>query len=143
MAITGVGTLFRRWDSAGSSWVSIGEVNDISGPGMSRDTVDTTHLGTAGGYRTFIAGFRDPGTYTFTMNFNRTDYETLKADFESDTLQNYEVILPDPDNTSFEFEGLVTEIPLTIPPDDKVTVDVTIKISGPVDINSGAASAAP
>jgi predicted secreted protein len=138
MAIAGVGTEFRRW--SGSAWEKIAEVNNISGPTMTRETIDTTSLDTTGGYRTFITGFRDGGQITFAMNFTRDEYETLKADFESDDLQDYEIVLPDDDNTSFEFQGLVTEIPLTIPPGDKVTVDVTIKISGEVNINSGSGS---
>lgn len=143
MAITGKGALLRRWNVGGSAWEEFAEVNNISGPSFTRETVDTTHLQTTSGYRTFIASFRDPGTITFTANFNRDDFDTLKDDFESDALVNYEIVLPDTENTSLEFEGLVTEMPLDIPPDDKVTISVTIKISGEVTVNSGSASGAP
>ena len=51
--------------------------------------------------------------------------------------QNYEIVLPDAENTTLEFEGLVTELPLTVPADDKVTADVTIQITGEVTLNSG------
>jgi hypothetical protein len=61
----------------------------------------------------------------------------MKTDFESDTAQNYEIVLPDTATTTLEFEGLVTELPLTIPPDDKVTADVVIQISGEVTLESG------
>lgn len=137
MAIAGVGTQFRRWNSSTGQWERLAEINSINGPTSSRDVIDTTTLDTTGGYRTFITGFRNPGTLTLNMNFTRNSFEKMKNDFESDTVQNYEIILPDDDNTSLEFEGLVTEIPLTIPPDDKVGVDVTIQISGQVVINSG------
>lgn len=139
MAIAGVGTVFSRWDDSGSvgQWVAIAEINSITGPGMSRDTIDTTALDTAGGYRTFITGFRNPGTITLSMNFTAEGYSLLKSDFESDTAQQYQIVLPDDAQTTLEFEGLVTEIPLTIPPDDKVTVDVTIQISGQVSLGSG------
>lgn len=135
-AFSGVGAEFRRWDGAGA-WAKLAEVNNISGPSMTRETIDVTSLDSAGGYREFIAGFRDAGTISMSMNFTRDNFDTIKGDFESDTRQNYEIVLPDTDNTSFEFEGLVTECPLTIPPDDKVTIDVTIKISGEVTVNSG------
>lgn len=137
MAITGKGTQFRRWNSGTGQWDSIAEINNITGPGMSRGTIDTTALDTVGGYRTFIAGFRNPGTVVLAMNFTRDTYEQMKLDFESDDPQSYEIILPDDDNTTLEFEGLVTELPLTIPPDDKVTVNVTIQISGGVESESG------
>jgi predicted secreted protein len=141
MAVAGVGTQLRRWN--GNSWDALGEVTEITGPGMSRSIIDTTHLATEGGYRTFITGFRDAGTLSLTMNFGRETYELLKADFESNDPSDYELILPDEDKTSFEFSGLVTEIPLSIPTDDKITNSVTIQISGQVTINSGAASVAP
>lgn len=137
-AIAGVGTLFRRW--SGSAWANIAEINSITGPGMTRDTIDVTSLDSTGGYREFITGFRNAGTVALAMNFSRSTYETMKDDFESDTLQNYEIVLPDAENTTLEFEGLVTELPLSIPADDKVTADVTIQISGQVTINSGASS---
>lgn len=140
-AVAGVGTLFRRW--GGTAWASVAEINSITGPGMSRDTIDVTSLDSVGGYREFITGFRNAGTITLAMNFTRTTYELMKGDFESDVLGNYEIVLPDAENTSLEFEGLVTELPLTIPADDKVTADVTIQISGQVTLNSGSASASP
>ena len=139
-AIAGVGTKFRRWD--GANWDDIAEINSITGPGKTRDTIDVTSLDSTGGYREFIGGFRDGGTVTLPMNFTRSTYEVMNTDFESDVLQNYEILLPDTEATSFEFEGLVTELGLGIPADDKVSADVTIKISGQVVINSGSGSSA-
>ncbi len=141
MAIAGVGTEFRRWNSSTGLWVAVAEINNITGPGMSRDTIDTTALDTAGGYRTFITGLRNPGTLTLNMNFTRDGYDTMLADFEDDTVQNYEIVLPDGDSTSIEFEGLVTELPLTIP-EAKVGMDVTIQISGQPTIESGSGPSA-
>jgi predicted secreted protein len=104
---------------------------------MTRDTIDVTSLDSTGGYREFITGFRDAGTLTLTMNFTRSTFNTMKEDFESDTAKNYEIVLPDDENTTLEFEGLVTELPLEISPDDKITASVTIKITGQVTVNSG------
>lgn len=143
MAKAGVGTVFRRWNSTPpANWEDIAEINNITGPSMTRDVIDTTALDTAGGYRTFIAGFRNAGTVVLTLNFTRDTYETMKNDFEDDTAQNYEIILPDDDTTTLEFEALVTEMPLTIPPDDKITFDVTIQISGQVTLESGSGPSA-
>jgi predicted secreted protein len=139
-AKAGVGTIFRKWDllKAGTNkWVNIAEINSITGPGMSRDTIDVTSLDSTGGYREFIGGFRKAGTVQLKMNFTRATYEMMKDDFESDTLQNYEIVLPDLENSTIEFEGLVTELPLNIPADDKITADVTIQISGAAVLNSG------
>jgi predicted secreted protein len=137
-AKAGVGTLFRRW--SGAAWVNLAEINSISGPNMTRDTIDVTSLDSTGGYREFIGGFRDGGTVQLNMNFIRASLDTMKDDFESDDLQNYEIVLPDDENTTLEFTGLVTELPLEIPPDDKITMAVSIKVSGQVTVNSGSGS---
>jgi predicted secreted protein len=139
-AIAGVGTVFLRWDDStggAGDWTQLAEVNSISGPSMTRDFIDVTSLDSTGGYREFIAGFRDGGTVTLNMNFTRTTYDLMKDDFEDDDSQYYEIVLPDTDQTSFQFEGLVTELPLEISTDDKVTANVTIKVNGQVTVNSG------
>jgi predicted secreted protein len=140
-AISGVGTIFHRWDDV-SAWVALAEINSISGPTMTRETIDVTSLSSTGGFKEAIAGFRDGGTVSLTMNFTQATYAIIYADFEDDAPHYYEIVLPDATNSSFEFCGLVTECPLDIPTDDKVTVNVTIKISGRVAFNSGG-SAAP
>jgi len=137
-AVAGVGTLFQRW--SGSAWASISEINSITGPGMKRDTIDVTSLSSTGGYREFLGGFRNPGTVQLSMNFTRQTYDLFKTDFESSTTKNYRIVLPDTENTIVEFIGLVTELPLTIPADDKITADVTIQISGAVELDSGASA---
>jgi predicted secreted protein len=137
-AVSGVGTLFRRW--TGSAYQNIAEISQIDGPKKSRDTFETTSLDSTGGYKEFKASFRDAGTVTLNMNFTRATYEIMNNDFESDVLQNYEIVLPDAEDSTVEFQGLVTEIGLAIPMDDKISSDVTIKISGPSTLNSGASS---
>ena len=94
MSTSGKGTEFRRWNTATGVWEAIAEIKSITGPGMSRGTSETTTLDTPGGYKTFIGAFRDPGVVSMNMNFTRDTYEQAKADFEDDTPQNYEIILP-------------------------------------------------
>ncbi len=133
--IAGVGTVFNRKDPTTQEFVAIASINSIEGPTMSRDTIDTTALDTEGGYRTFIAGFRNAGTITLAMNFTAQGFILMKNDFESNDLVDYQIVLPDTDVTTLTFSGIVTEMPLSIPTDDKVTVNVTIQISGPVTLS--------
>jgi hypothetical protein len=134
--LSGMGTVFNRWNSTTSKWVEIAEVKKIGWSGMSRKTFDTTTLSTPGGYETFGVGLRTAGSLKVDMNFTRAAFDAMKADFDSDVMQNYELLLPDTDNTSFEFEGLVTECPFDIP-QDQITLSVTIKINGVVNTESG------
>jgi predicted secreted protein len=139
-AVAGVGTQFRRW--SGTNWVNMAEINSITGPGVTREQIDVTSLDSTGGWREYIGGFRDGGTVALAMNFTRSTYEVMFTDFESNLSQNYEILLPDLEATSIEFMGIVTECPLTISPDDKITADVTIKVTGQPVINSGSGSSA-
>ncbi len=140
-AFSGVGTIFNRWDptaeSSTGAWVALAEVKNISGPGMTREVIDVTSLDSTGGYREKIASIRDAGQLTFTMHFTRTNYDLMKADFENDELQNYQVQLPDAEQTTMAFTGLVTSLPTNIVVDDAVTIDITIEISGSVTVDSG------
>jgi predicted secreted protein len=76
------------------------------------------------------------------MNFTRDTYEQMKDDFEDDNAQNYEIVLPDDETTTLEFEGLVTELPLSVPTDGVITADATIKVSGAVTLDSGSGPSA-
>lgn len=137
-AFSGVGSKFRRY--SGSAWVAIAEVKSISGPTMSREMIDVTSLDSTGGYREFIPSFRDGGTVTLAMLFTYTGYNTLKTDFQSDTLVDYEILLSD--GSSIEFSGYVQDLPVNVTFDDAVTTDVTIKVTGEVTIDQNSGSSA-
>jgi predicted secreted protein len=140
-AISGVGVIFQRWN--GSEWESVAEITAIKGPGMKRETIEVTNLDSLDGYKEFIAGFRDPGSVSLSMNYRRETYDLMIADFETNDKQNYQIVLPDALDTSFEFEGLVIELPLSITTKDAITTDTTIQVSGKVVINDGQNSDSP
>lgn len=136
-AFSGVGTLFQRSSTLEGTYTTIAEVNSITGPGMSKDTIDVTSLDSTDGYREFIAGFKNAGTVQLSMNFTNRSYVQAKADFDSDNVVYYRIVFPDAAVTVITFAGLVTELPITVPTDDKVTLDVTIQITGPTNVDSG------
>lgn len=138
-AFNGVGTIFRRW-SESDEYETIGEITDISGPNKSRDTIEVTSLNSVDGYREFIGSFRDGGTVALKMNFTRSTYDLMNADFESESLQYYEIVLSDTRESSFEFIGLVTELGLAISTGSQVTSDVSIKVSSKITVNDGGSS---
>ena len=136
-AVAGVGTAFKR-ENDGSSGVftAIAEINSITGPGMARDFIDVTNLDSTGGYREFIGGFRDGGNVTLNMNFTIDGYNQMKDDFENDDSINYQIVLPDTGATTLEFAAFVTDLPLSVTPDDKITIDVTLKVTGQVTLTT-------
>lgn len=138
-AVAGVGTVFQRLNPNTAVWDDIAEINSIEGPNEDRDTIDVTSLDTEGGYDEYITGFMEGGTLVLNMNFNRSGYEVMKQDFEIDLVRDYRIVLPDDEDTTLEFEGLVTEIPITMEADNQLTADVTIQVTGEVAIASAGA----
>ena len=132
-AKAGVGTTFRR-KNAEAVWENITDIFSINGPGLTKDIIDVTSLDSAGKYREFIAGFKNSGTVNLKVNFTRRTYYLLFTDFESKNSHDYSIDLPDLSDTSIQFRGIVTELPLTIPADDKIAFDCTFKISGGIII---------
>jgi len=136
-AIAGVGAQFKREsDSESGVFSAIAEVSNIGGPELARDTIDVTSLDSTGGYREFIGGFRDGGEVSLSMNFTIDTYNQMKTDYESDDAHNYQVVLPDTGATTLEFAAFVTRLGLSVPTDNKISADVTIKITGQVTLTT-------
>ena len=154
-AVSGVGTTFRKWD--GAAWLDIAQVMSITGPGITKETIDVTALDTEGGYRKFIGSFRDGGDVALTMNYTRDGLDQMKLDYDSECPVDYEIVIPDGNrddpacttsidealNTTFQFKGVVTELPIAITTDSQITMDVTIKVSGKVIVEDGEESTTP
>lgn len=138
MATAGVGTSLKRSpdDSSASSYTAISEINSINGPNMSREMIDTTSLDTTGGYRTFVPSFRDGGEVILSCNFDRDNYITFLNDFQSSDISYWQIVFPDTGNTTFEFAAYVSALGQASPLDDKLTMDVTLKISGALTVSS-------
>lgn len=136
-AIAGVGAEFKRGDGeSNETFTALAEVNSITGPTKSRSTIDVTSLDSTGGYSESIASFRDAGTVTLAMNWTRDGFDTVNDDFDSDESVNYQIVFPDTGNTTLDFTGYVTDLGNAIPFGDKITMDVTIKITGLVTLTS-------
>lgn len=137
MATASVGTQFQRSNMLGTpTFSTIAEINDISGPNMSRATIDTTSLDTTGGYKTFIASFRDGGEIQLEMNFTQNGYNQMKDDFEDSDPRDYQIVFPDTEATTLGFSALVTALGTKFPKEDKIGCSVTLKISGQITLTS-------
>lgn len=136
-AQAGIGSQFKRGDGASSeSFTAIAEVINITGPALTRDFIDVTNLDSVDGYREFITGFRDSGEVTITANWTRDGYVDMMTDYESDDSVNYQIVIADTGNTTLDFAGYVTGMPMTIPTGAQITMDITVKITGQVALTS-------
>lgn len=109
------------------------EIVDVAGPSFAKDTIDVSHSTSPDKYREFIAGFKDAGEVTLTANMTQADYAAILAKFELEAKNNYQLTIPD-DNYTTEptivFAAHVTGVGNAYPTQDKVTMDITFKITG-------------
>jgi len=115
---------------------TISEINSITGPNPTRDFIDVTSLDSSGGYREFITGFRDAGELTMNCNFSVAAWDDWYNAFEISSTTTCVITLPNTAASQFEFSGYCTSISLGIPLDDKVTMDITFKLTGPITFTS-------
>lgn len=136
-AIAGVGALFKLGDGASDEqFTPLAEVNSITKSGMTRERIKVTSLNSTGGYHEYIGGFREGGEYVLNMNFTRANYILLLGEFEDDDSRNMQVVFPDEGDTTEEVAGIVTDLGYAIVTDDRVTLDVTIVVTGQSSVSS-------
>lgn len=126
--------------SGGTTFVTIGQVRDISGPSLGRDTVETTTRDSSNAWREFIKGLKNAGEVTFEVVFDPDlsshSYATgILSDFASEsTLAKWRISFPDTTPTTFTFGGIVTTFETSMPMEDALTASVTIKVTGAVTV---------
>lgn len=133
MALDAFSTTFKVGDGATTeAFTAVAEVHNISGPSISRDSIETTHHGSTAGFREYLPGLRDGGEVTIDLNWDHgsgANHSALYNDIDTGTANgNYQVEFPDA--TVFEFSGHVTAFDVTAPIDDRLTASVTFKVSG-------------
>lgn len=138
----------EAWWAYGSRFligaVAVAEIQDISGPGMSKDAIEVTHQdGTAGdGYRKFLSGWRDGGEVSINANWipkavSQAGASGILAKFESDDLQEYTIEVPADGTSSIDivFNGIVTAFTCDLPMEEQGKLDFTVKVSGKVTVD--------
>lgn len=130
------GTLLKIGDGGGTEqFTAIAEVANISGPGISLDTVDVTHHGSAGGFKEYVGGLLDGGEIKAELNYIPTDATHnatagLLKDLKNKTKRNFQLVFPDGSSTTWSFAAFVTNFEPTAPVDGKLGASVTFKITG-------------
>lgn len=125
------------------TYTEIAEVVSIGGPNESSEEIDVTHLRSTGGYREFLQSFKDGGELPLELNFlpiNPTqDGQTgLRADFQSGTVYPWKITYPD--GSYLTFDGYVKAIANSAAVGQKLTFNVTIRVSGVVSLTEGEGS---
>lgn len=130
MADTGFGTTIT-FDSG-----FLAEIRSINGPSISREFIDTSHMGTAGGYRTSIPqDLADPGELEVEMLFDPDEEPPIDGAPESVT-----ITWPIPSGGStaatWVFSGSLVGFDVTAPYDDLMTATARLKIHGAITVTA-------
>lgn len=139
-AIFGLGTQLQRGDGlVPQNFSTVAEVRSISGPSMATDILDVTNHESQGGVREFKAGLIDPGELTFDLAFQPGEpSHGAKAGLQKAQLdravEDYHLVFPPGIGFTWEFQGIVTGLPLTFPIDEVITSSVTLKVTGLPDL---------
>lgn len=114
------------------------QVLDVTPPEVSRESVDTSHMGTAApaagsfGNRTFIFGkLVDGGELSFEIHFDPDDVPPIH-----ELAEQIKITFPVPagltNGAEWEFPGAMTSYAPAVPLDDKMVASITVKVAGPI-----------
>ena len=124
------GTKIKRGDGGSPEvFTAIGQITGISGLGSGTPKeIDITNLDSEG--MEFLMGLPNEGSMSVSLNWASTDAQQagLWADRAAKTLRNFQILFPD--GTLFSFAALVTVFNLKAPINEKIDVDMTLRISG-------------
>ena len=127
----GFGTLLKRGDGADPEvFTAIGDPTGISGPGLSRETIDVTSHGSPDQWMEFVGGLKDGGEVSVDINLQPGVHGPLADDFDDTEPRNYQIVFPDPDETTWNFKAIMTGFEWDAPYDDKLSASLTFKVTG-------------
>lgn len=112
---------------------SVAELTSISGLELKGDTIETTVLDSAGGYRSFIQGFKDAGEVSISGYFNPGDTNgqaNLFSLFTNGTVTAFKISFPSSLGAEWNFNGLVTGYTTGAELENTVTFEAKIKVTG-------------
>ena len=118
--------------------VTVAGLTSIGGLELSADTIDVTTLDNDGGYREFIAGFKDAGEVSLEGYLELNEgQEALYDLFESGETEDFTIQFPD-NFGEWEFKGVVTGFSTSADLEDPLSFSCTIKVSGKPTLTVGA-----
>jgi len=135
-----LGTL--AWDPAGgTSYASIAKIRDLSGPSVSRNSIEIMDRSQTTFYNEYIGGRVDPGSISFDLTWDPINDTThaqasgtgLLADVETTQCSQatWRWQLDGCGGTAtFTFSGFVESFEVSAPLEDVLTASLSVKISG-------------
>ncbi|MEJ6397041.1 phage tail tube protein [Yoonia sp. 208BN28-4] len=139
-AISGFGIEYKIDTSASpGTHVAVAELADLGDPpGDTVDDIEVTHHKSPGRRKEFIAGLTDGGEAVFMINWvpgDGTDVklQDLRATSE---VRSHQIVWPN--NYAWTFSGYIKSLKPAAPINDRMTLAVTVKVTGSTAMAAGA-----
>lgn len=116
----------------GSTWVEVEEIGSITPPSFTTDTVDATHMQSPNRTREFISGLIDPGSASFTINWIPGSASDVLLKGLQTNGTSFGARETYPNGVTSTYTGIVEGLTAAVPLDDKMSMEVTIKVASAV-----------
>lgn len=132
--VTFDGSIIAYCTTVGGSYTAFGEITDIGGIGEDAPPIDMTHAESPDNRREYIVGIADGKELSLTLNYTRAMAGTIESQFNIQqyfkvTCANADTFIMYGIQNGFEHLGAVG---------DKLSTNISIKITGKVDHTAGA-----
>ena len=110
--------------------VAIAEVLDVTPPAMSRESVQSSHMGTTVAHTFLPTKLYDGGEVTLEIAFD----PKLTTAFTNVDAQEVIITFPDSAGTTWTFQAFITGYEPADPLEDRMTATLTLKVTGEIVI---------
>jgi hypothetical protein len=126
----GFGVVLQK--NISSTWTTIAQLQDVTGPSRSKSVYQSTTKGSASRTHEYESGLRDSGEVTIAILYDPSlaTHLALLADYNADTNADYRVAYADGSSYGDTFKAIVTNFVPNGPMDGLLSADVTLKITG-------------
>lgn len=135
---SGFGTLFKAGNGATTeSFSTIAEVKSISGPKISLEMLEATHMESPSGFREWLPSFKDGGEVSLQLNFlpSNSGHKAITTDMAARTKRNFKIVWPNAAPTTWSFSGYYTAFEPSAGVSDMLAAAVTVRLTGSVTIS--------
>lgn len=130
--IDATGSVLSRSDMASNpTFTDLANISEgPTGPGLSRASIDVSAHDSPDNSKEFVPGMVDPGEVSMTINWDSAEatHQDVRDDIYVDSVRTYRI--EEPDGSTVTFDGFVTGFENARPVDDKLTADITMKVTG-------------
>jgi len=109
----------------------IGEILDLTPPGVSRETVQSSTMGTVDAHTFLGTKLYDGGEVSMEVAFNPGATWVIGS---GDAAQSMVITFPDSGGTTWTFDAIVTGYEPADPLEDRMTATITFKVDGDITI---------